>query len=130
MMGKLYQKGRRRGQNTNLTHQILWINPAPTDAFPAQTVTLNSDDYNVLDIYYNDSTNPTKIMFCASALKGYNADLMRSGGAHHTGTIVVRIMEYVNDTTLKFQSCYSSGSGDASVNSSNVPIKIVGRKSI
>lgn len=116
--------------NTNLTHQVLWINPAPTDAFPAQTITLNSNDYDVLDIYYSDSASSTTTIFCVSAMKGYNAVLMRTGGTHHTETIIARIMEYVNDTTLKFQACYSSGSGNTLVNSINVPTKIVGRKSI
>lgn len=114
--------------NTKYTNKVLWVNDSPSSAFPVQTITLNSDDYDVLDIYYSDTANSTTTIFCVSATKGYNADLMRTGGTHHTGTIIVRIMEYVNDTTLKFQSCYSSGSGDAAVNSTNVPIKIVGRK--
>ena len=117
--------------NTKNTGKVLWVNDNPSSAFPAQTITLNSDDYDLLDIYYSDNAHSTTIIFCVSATKGYNADLLRTGGEHHhTGSIIVRIMEYVNDTTLKFQACYSSGSGDTPVNSINVPIKIVGRKSI
>lgn len=116
--------------NAKYTNKVLWVNDSPSSAFSAQTVTLNSDDYNVLDIYYSDSASSTKSILCVSVMKGYSADLMRTGGAHHTETIIVRTMEYVNDTTLKFQACYSSGSGNTPVNSINVPIKIVGRKSI
>lgn len=116
--------------NAKITNKVLWVNDNPSSAFPIQTITLNSDDYDVLDIYYRDSANSPTTVFCVSAMKGYNADLMRTGGAHHTETIIVRTMEYVNDTTLKFQACYSSGSGNTPVNSINVPIKIVGRKSI
>ena len=116
--------------NTKNTGKVLWVNDNPSSSFSVQTVTLNSNDYDVLDIYYRDSASSTTTILCVSAMKGYNADLMRTGGTHHTETIIVRIMEYVNDTTLKFQACYSSGSGNTPVNSINVPIKIVGRKSI
>lgn len=116
--------------NAKNTNKVLWVNDDPSSAFPVQTITLNSAEYDVLDIYYSDSANSPTTVFCVSAMKGYNADLTRTGGAHHTETIIARIMEYVNDTTLKFQACYSSGSGSTPVNSINVPIKIIGRKSI
>ena len=40
----------------NIRGKILWTNPNPTAGFPAQTITLNSDDYDTYKVYYNKQT--------------------------------------------------------------------------
>lgn len=56
----------------NMKMQILWENPNPKVEFPAQVITLSSDDYDFLDIYAYGVVNGTVVVH-TRLLRGWNA---------------------------------------------------------
>ena len=81
MMGKLYQKGRRRGQNTKM--RILWEGSINT----AQTVTLASTDYDLLEVTYRLYVNYTDTVGkVRKGETGYISATINPGGALTTQT--------------------------------------------
>lgn len=77
----------------------LWENPAPTAGFAAQTITLNSADYDYLMIVCSHSTSYPNRQTSTIVQKGYTATcalLSATGGGVQANS---RIFTYSNDTT-------------------------------
>lgn len=104
---------------TRIKGQILWANPNPTNNFDAQTITLSSDDYDILEWYYlyNNDLNQ-KVMKCEKVPKGYSPQLELIYGS---GTIR-RICDYVSDTSYSIRNNVGAG------NEYIIPLYIIGHK--
>ena len=103
---------------------MLWGNPKPDSAFTAQTITLSSDDYDYLKIYYRIG-NTRKTCDYVEALKGYGAELIMSTFSSSAAINGMRYLKYVNDTTFDVADYVSHGT----VNQQYlIPVKIVGCK--
>lgn len=110
---------------------ILWENPYPTDSFQAQTITLNSSDYDVYEVYYYDWTTG-KHMKSEKALKGQNTTLDMLLYYENAAFIAVREIAYVSDTSLSIGRCNALVDRDAfsHITPANwcVPVYIIGYK--
>ena len=105
-------------QIENITGTILWTNPNPTRSFTTQDITLNSDDYDVLEIIYmtfntNNQASSVKI------LKGYSTRVTTSLSS---GNVYTREYTYNSDTS------YTIGSTSGGNDSNLYPLYIIGYK--
>ena len=87
---------------------LLWENPNRNAPFSVQSITLSTDDYDYLEIYYWDWSNNNeglKDLQCQRIPKGYNTTLMTmliSGNAYAG----VRRIQYRSDTEYLVGTCY------------------------
>lgn len=106
---------------------LLWENPNPRAAFIPQDITLASDDYDILEIFFAFTT--ALVTMGSSRLKkehfGTYLQLIGGGGASYYRGFI-----YSADLTYKIGNCYKSiyGSNDISDNSSLIPLYIYGYK--
>ena len=100
--------------------KILWTNPNPTSEFAEQDITLNSDDYDVLEIYYLMAANNTYVG-SQKIPKGYNTRLM-----YTTSSLMIRFRNiiYLSDTSYSIES----GAGASGSDSDLIPLYIIGYK--
>ena len=120
------------GRNFQLKGKLLWTNPSPLSSFEPDSITLSSDDYDVLEIYYYDWTT-SKRMKSVKALKGENILIDTS---FYSGTdyyVASREMTYNSNTSYSVGNCVSlyGTTKTAIVNPINfvcVPVKILGYK--
>ena len=120
------------GRNFQLKGKLLWTNPSPLSSFEPDSITLSSDDYDVLEIYYYDWTT-SKRMKSVKALKGENILIDTS---FYSGTdyyVASREMTYNSNTSYSVGNCVSlyGTTTTAIVNPINfvcVPVKILGYK--
>ena len=115
----------------NLVGKILWTNPDPTSEFSAQTITLSSDDYDILEIFFKNAYDSDYI-YSQKIAKGKNTYLQCN---HVAGTRTIyhryRQMTYIDNLNYSFttgtqQSTYASSIEDSSLYV--IPIYIVGYK--
>ena len=113
----------------------LWTNPNPNSSFGEQSITLSSDDYNYLEIYYYDWTadvHAWKDLMCQKVIKGYSTKLIMILSYNSKSYIGNRRIRYINSTTLQADSCYCnvdvSAFNDRSETTWCVPVKILGYK--
>ena len=114
---------------SNITGKILWTNPSPTDVFEAQNITLNSDDYDYIEVFYYSWTN--NMVESCKVPKGYNINLSTTifSTSLHYGN---RTMTRISDTEF----AVSDAKGIASSNPSTIindndwiiPFLIIGYK--
>lgn len=111
--------------------KVLWTNPNPTNNFLAQNITLSSDDYNYLEIYFRPYISENYIK-SVKIEKGQNALLdcfFRHNSQNYAG---IRHINYVNDITLAVEICYSIVANNVFINQPDeswlIPIKIIGYK--
>lgn len=123
--------------NNNIKNQVkpklLWFNPNPSVAFSSQNITLSSDDYDYLEIYFYDWLSGTNEK-CVKVEKGKNILLdcifYNNISDIYMGT---RPISYISDTQYTAQTCKALY-GSSSVQLANqidfvcVPIKILGYK--
>lgn len=111
--------------------KLLWTNPNPTSAFNAQTVTLSSSDYDVLEIFYFDFTDTLNI-YSTKTLKGSPCNLMAMFQYQNHGYAGSRLVTYVSDTSYNFQTPLTIIESDAfgrhTASQWCVPLYIVGYK--
>jgi len=110
--------------------KLLWENPNTTQAFPAQTITLNSADYDFLMFIYSPNVNTVRNVNSSIFSKGNGT---RLGYATATGSGVrafMRTIAYVSDTSLTVSNAtYSTGTtADTTDNAQCIPIAIYGIK--
>jgi hypothetical protein len=119
----------------NIKGKILWTNSNPSTSFADQDVSLTSDDYDLLEIFFNQGTTNTAC-WSARAIKGYGTQLivttnLNEGFAQTTGTRL-RVVNYISDTTLHIGNCLTrdgAGSVTPTVNNTGlIPMYIVGYK--
>lgn len=118
-------------ETAGLKGKVLWTNPNPNNPFNSQTITLNSSDYDLLEIFYYDYDSLSE-RGCLSArvIKGKNTTLQsmfRDGNDEFIGE---RKIKYTSDTKLSVLDNYSivrANSFDRKVyNDWNVPIYVIG----
>jgi hypothetical protein len=80
---------------------LLWENPNPISSFSPQQVTLSSNDYDTIEIYYLDYRG-TLNMSSVRAVKGNNISMPTIIMNNGQGYIGVRTCEFINGTTLDF----------------------------
>ena len=120
------------GRNFQLKGKLLWTNPSPLSSFEPDSITLSSDDYDVLEIYYYD-WKTSKRMKSVKALKGENILIDTS---FYSGTdyyVASREMTYNSNTSYSVGNCVSLYGTTTTaivnpINSVCVPVKILGYK--
>lgn len=95
----------------------LWVNPSPTASFAAQTITLSSDDYDLLMITWIYGTGSPYEVSPTIGEKGQSLYLVNGG--------LSRVVSYVSDTSLSVAQGYNVNTVD---NTRCVPIAIYGIK--
>ena len=117
-----YTESDKVGYCTNyingLNGKILWTNPNPTSSFASQTITLSSDDYDMLEIIYM-TFNTNNQVSSVKILKGYNTRVITSLS---NGTVYTRDYTYNSDTS------YTIGNTTSGNDSNLYPIYIIGYK--
>lgn len=115
--------------------KLLWTNPNPNNGFGPQDVTLSSDDYDILEIFYYDWSgdgDSYENMLSQRAVKGYSALLQCQITFNSKAYAGNRRVIYTNDTKLHFNTCYrtvdTSSFNTGTYDKWNVPIYIVGYK--
>lgn len=109
--------------NTDLMTK-LWENPSPSSAFAAQTIILNSDDYDFLLILARAaySTNRDLSVICAKGESVYLTFPYYSSGNLNNAT---RLLTYTDDTHIAVADAMVSSSTN---NLYHIPISIYGFK--
>ena len=117
--------------NTKLSgSKVLWTNPNPTSSFLSQTITLSSDDYDMLEVFYKIGNNETNII-TQKIIKGYGTLLQCNIVANNNIYHRFRTFDRTNDTKYSVGSGYQqiTNSGTSSqADSSIIPIYIIGYK--
>jgi hypothetical protein len=111
--------------------KILWTNSSPNSVFAPQNITLNSSDYNYLEIYFKSFTDQNNIK-SIKVEKGQNALLDCSFFFNNSIYIGTRVIEYTNDTTLYANAGRKIIQNAQIVNGEDngwvIPTKIIGYK--
>jgi hypothetical protein len=108
--------------------KVLWKNPDPAAKFTIQTVTLNTDDWDVFEIYagYNGDT---QLECVCRGVKGYHTNMLMNIFSGEGRGCHMRQAEYVDDTHIKFgTNWYFAESSKGSADQLNVPVVIIGYK--
>lgn len=113
---------------SNITGTILWTNPNPTSDFSSQTITLSSDDYDVLEFFYGYDTSGVRVV-SERTIKG-------NGVQFDVYSTVVptrawrRRTEFVSNTSYSVGNCTRMEYNQTAYNENGycVPIYIVGYK--
>lgn len=109
----------------NSRAQILWTNPNPTQEISETTnISLASSDYDMIEIYYLQSTNHQNLMYSSKVLKG-NSTRMRISTVD--GANIYRGMTYLDNTSYRIDLPYNDVSLP-NVNSMVIPVYIIGYK--
>ena len=106
---------------------ILWENPDPTAEIETMDITLSSEDYDVLDVYWRSSNTLTTIKL-DGIIKGYNG-LLNEVTYDTVSSMLVsywRNILYNSDMSLTIGE--ASNSQQTQCAHKLIPIKIVGRK--
>lgn len=113
--------------------KILWTNPDPTSSFGNVTITLSSDDYDMLEIFFYDFLSTKRVM-SERIYKGQNGNLMALFMFNAGFYMGARAIEYTSDTQYLFgnaRKIIDNGtvvSGVPTANSWIVPLYVVGYK--
>lgn len=104
--------------------KLLWSNPNPTrEISSTQTITLSSDDYDVLEVFYIQAVGSD--LCYSSKFKGGYSTRMR---IHTSDAVnVYRGLTYNNATSYTIELPYSNATL-ANLNSLAIPLYIVGYK--
>lgn len=109
--------------------KLLWENPNTTQAFAAQTITLNSADYDFLLVLYNYAISIPNVL-SVIAPKGNNIYLTSATSQTSGAAALDRVITYVSDTSLSVDNGYYCIGSNARAmnNTSNIPLAIYGIK--
>lgn len=111
---------------SNITGQVLWTNPNPTSDFSAQTITLSSSDYDLLEVFYK-KTKDDMFVNNTRFFKGTRSLLFQIDNSF---VIFERTISDATDTTLTFTEgkIYTTQGTVTTQNSRCIPLYIVGYK--
>lgn len=106
---------------------ILWENPAPTAEIETIDITLSSEDYDALDVYWRSSNTSTTTKL-DGFVKGDNGLLSEVSYDTESSMLLSfwRAITYNSDTSLTIDE--AGNSQQESCAHKLIPIKIVGRK--
>lgn len=117
------------------TKTDLWVNSNPNTALASTNITLPTDDYDYLEIYYYDWSGDTgsyKDLMCQKVIKGYGTKLtmqLKYNSYTYAGN---RRIRHIDNTTLAIDDCHATIDNNAFTNNVRntwcVPVKIVGIK--
>ena len=107
---------------------VAWTNPNPNSDFAPGNITLDSDDYDELEIYYDiDHTSSPRKMQSVKILKGESCRIFTVSGAQLK--YWTRDINYTNATTLSVDNCIAmTTTGGTNANNMLIPIEIIRRK--
>lgn len=112
---------------TNITGQILWTNPNPANSFTAQTITLNSSNYDMYEVIYYSSMTLATQMTSGRIKKGETLFLQQT--YYDTNLSQVRSRQrdiaYVSDLSLNVLDAKNNG---AVQNTDLIPAYVIGYK--
>ena len=118
-------------ENAIPTRTTLWVNPNPTSSFGGQQITLSSNNYDELIIYYKEIASGITL-FTQIIEKGYSTRLFIGFAPSDVkGAIYERTMTINSETSYTFGDAsffYSSTQQQGTNNNLIVPFKIVGIK--
>ena len=90
----------------NITGQILWTNPNPSQSISTSlSITLSSSNYDLLEIYYYQATSNNSIMYMEKIVKGKGTRLEINSA---DSPIIYRAFTYVDDTHYTLATTTSS----------------------
>ena len=117
------------------TKTDLWVNSNPNTALASTNITLPTDDYDYLEIYYYDWSSDTesyKDLMCQKVIKGYGTKLtmqLKYNSYTYAGN---RRIRHIDNTTLAIDDCHATIETNAFTNNVRnnwcIPVKIVGIK--
>lgn len=114
--------------NSIISRKLLWTNPNPTSTFNSQSITLSSDDYDVLEWFYRSDVNGNRTA-SSRCLKGSSVqfDMFSLGIATRRWG---RRADYVSDTqyTVGNASVFEQGQSQQTINEQCVPLYVIGYK--
>lgn len=117
--------------NNQVNAEILWTNPNPTSSFSAQNITLSSDDYDVLEIFYLTHYQKNAVMSVKTP-KGKGTILQSIFQHQDSGYAGSREMVYNNPTSVSFVDnvtvVFQQAFNRSANNGWNIPLYIVGYK--
>lgn len=113
---------------SNIKGTVLWTNPNPTSDFSSQTITLSSDDYDVLEFFYGYDTSGGRVV-SERTIKG-------NGVQFDVYSTVVptrawrRRAEFVSNTSYSIGNCTRMEYNQTSYNENGfcVPLYVIGYK--
>lgn len=109
----------------NLAGKILWTNSDPTQAISQTTnISLSSNDYDILEVIYAQSTINTDLMYSTKFLKGGSTRMRISST---DGSNMYRGITYLTDTSYRIDLPYSDNTKIA-VSTMSIPLYIIGYK--
>lgn len=105
---------------------LLWENPDPTVEFPAQEITLASNDYDILEVFYLYANNSNIINSCRlkKGSSGRLFTIASIGNTYYRGITYSSPLSYQSGNGYKS----ASGSSDTLDNSILIPLYIYGYK--
>ena len=113
--------------------KVLWENPNPSAEFAGQEITLNSDDYDYLEIECAIANSAPSFTVCMRAPKGNSTGCERVASQKISSTVYLvsrnRDFIYVDNTHLTVGNAYLSYSNVNTIrNDYMIPTKIYGGK--
>lgn len=106
--------------NAKLEPVILWENPDPTQAFPAQVITLDGN-FERYELYYSYSGDGA-LLYSANSLRGHGCSLFLINSAN----IACRRTIYWEEPNQLSVGNAQYTNSSASSNTSLIPIRIIG----
>lgn len=106
---------------------VLWENQNPTSSFAAQSITLSSDDYDTLKVFFKKTASETKVG-SVDFIKGFGNDL---GYIDDSCVVFSREMDYVSDTEYSLGTggyLLANGTSKNTDNNRCVPLYVIGYK--
>lgn len=104
---------------------ILWTNSSPSSDFASQSITLSSDDYDVLEFYFLQSTTANSMLPLVKIFKNYDGlAIYSSSTVQDVGT---RAITRNSDTSYTIGDYYKI-SGGTGGNNRLIPIYVIGYK--
>lgn len=129
--GLLQVGGKIIGESSGGTK--LWENSNPSASFSGN-ITLNSDDYDLLEFYFYKGTDSTKSVHSTKIIKGYDGQISISGtGVFNNVTYnstIRRNITYNSDTQYNISTAlYRYGNSNSyAVSNVLIPIQVIGYK--
>ena len=119
----VYSASATNNKLNNLIGSILWTNSNPTSDFAPQDITLSSNDYDILEWYFNGNVQSSTAIPCDSnrSIKGYGARL----NSIVSNNMTYREIARNSDTSFTVGAGYL---GDEIQNRRCVPLYVVGYK--
>lgn len=102
---------------------VLWTNPNPNSNFSSQNITLNSSDYDVLEVYSKQTTTNSRLSN-TKIIKGYDGIMVTT---FDTGVSGRRTATRISDTSYTIGNLQST-SEYVGNNSFIIPLYIIGYK--